>query len=76
MAMATAGVVEKVCDGDPSRLRRISVRFSKPVALEQKIETRMWRGEPEGGVQVVEFETYDSNGQCVLNNGRAEVSIP
>jgi NAD(P)-dependent dehydrogenase (short-subunit alcohol dehydrogenase family)/acyl dehydratase/putative sterol carrier protein len=75
MAIATQAVVDQACGGDPGRLRRIAVRFAKPVFPGSTIETRLWVSQGEGGGQIVEFETYDQEGRCVLERGRAEVSV-
>lgn len=88
MAFAGRAVVEEACGGDPSRLRRLAVRFSRPVLPGQEITTRIWaagpgvRGVPEeGGVLDVPedrvrfgFETVNSEGQAVVKDGLAEVA--
>jgi acyl dehydratase len=75
MAIATQAIVDEVCGGDPGRLRHIAVRFAKPVFPGATLETRLWLDAPEGGRRGVEFETYDQEGRCVLERGRAEVSV-
>ncbi|MCA9563774.1 MAG: MaoC family dehydratase N-terminal domain-containing protein, partial [Myxococcales bacterium] len=73
MAFAQRAVVNHFLDGDPSRLKRLKVRFSKVVFPGDVLTTRAWReGESEGRV-VLGFETVNQNGQAVLSNALAEV---
>jgi acyl dehydratase len=75
MAIAAQGIVEKACNGDPSRLKRIAVRFAKPVRPGTTLETRAWQVDAQGSTHVFEFETFDADGRCVLEKGRAEVTV-
>ena len=75
MAIATQAIVDQVYGGDPMRLRRIAVRFAKPVFPGTTLETRIWAAGGEAGSRIVEFETYDQEGRCVLERGRAEGTV-
>lgn len=67
---AARAVAHLACDGDPARLRRFDVRFSKPVFPGETLRTDVWR-EPGG---VLRFRCVATERDVVvLNNGLAEV---
>jgi acyl dehydratase len=74
--LCTFGVVcrallDAVCGNDPSKLRKMQVRFSAPVFPGETIVTEFWR-EPGG---VVSFRAkVKQRDLVVINNGRAEVA--
>lgn len=74
MAFVSKAVLDSVCDGDPSRLRRIKVRFSKPVFPGQILTTRGWVESSSGDVTAYGFETLNPEGAAVIRNGVAEVA--
>ena len=69
MAMSGRSVLELVGDGDPRRLNRLSVRFSKPVRNGSTLTTRAWR--TEGGLK---FTILDESGEPVITHGLAEIA--
>jgi acyl dehydratase len=69
LAFASWGILDELGGGDVSRLKRLAVRFSKPVLPGQDIHTRVW----ETGPGVYAFET-DVDGTAVLRDGLAEVA--
>lgn len=71
MAMASKVVMDGCLDGDSQRLKRIKVRFTKPVLPGQKITTRIW----SAGEGKVEFETVNDQGEPVLTFGEAEFEV-
>jgi acyl dehydratase len=73
MAFASRAVLDAVAGGDPARLRRIKVRFSKPVFPGETLTTRGWVESKEDGVTTYGFETLNGRGSPVLRNGIAEV---
>lgn len=75
MAIATKAAVNGLGGGDPTRIRRVGVRFSKPVLPGQELTTRLWK--ETDGVDVVTygFETYNADGAAVIKNGVAEVAV-
>jgi acyl dehydratase len=78
MAFASRAVVDGACGGDPARLRRIRVRFARPVFPGQTLRTRGWRqegplGADNDGAGVYGFETLNERGQPVITGGIAEV---
>lgn len=73
MAFTSHAVIGAVCDGDTARLKRLAVRFSKPVLPGQTITTRIWKVGEEGGRTAYAFETANPEGDLVIKDGRAEV---
>jgi len=74
MAFASRAVLDAVAAGDPSRLSRIKVRFSKPVFPGETLTTRGWVAGSENGTTTYGFETLNARGSLVLSNGIAEVT--
>jgi acyl dehydratase len=70
MAIASQAIVDELLNGNPSRLKFMKVRFSKPVFMGQELATEIYESETEG--PVVHFETKDSKGIPVLTHGIAE----
>ncbi|MFW9788956.1 MAG: MaoC/PaaZ C-terminal domain-containing protein [Candidatus Thorarchaeota archaeon] len=75
MALASQALVEGLLDGNPNRMKSMSVRFSSPVLLDQTLTTEVFdEGVNEEGQHVVHFETRDEQGTPVLIHGVAEYS--
>jgi len=74
MAFCSKAVIETVCGGDPRRLRRLRVRFVRPVLPGQTITTRIWAGAQTSERKTFEFETLNPNGRAVIRGGIAEVA--
>jgi acyl dehydratase len=55
---------------DPARVRRLAVRFARPVRPGDRLTTVIWHL----GTGVYGFETRDEGGATVLAHGRAEVA--
>lgn len=73
MAIASQAIVDELLDGDPSRLKVMKVRFSKPVFMAQELTTEVYEAaSDEKGRHVVHFETMDSKGTPVLTRGIAK----
>jgi len=72
MAFAARAVLNSIASGDPHRLARIKVEFSRPVFPGQILTTRGWAIEPDGpGGGSYGFETINPRGQAVIKNGLA-----
>lgn len=67
MAFAGRAVLEAA---DDERLRRLAVRFSRPVRPGDALTTRVW----SLGAGSFAFETESGAGETVLRDGRAEVT--
>ena len=74
MAFTSWAAVQEVCSGDPARLRRLAVRFSRPVLPGQQIITTFWKAGESDGTVAYGFETRNSDGEVVIKDGLAEVS--
>jgi len=73
MAMASQALVDELLDGDPSRLKSMEVRFSKPLLMDQILTTEVYdAGIKEDGIHIVHFESRDANDVPVLVHGVAE----
>ncbi|HEV3365172.1 MAG TPA: MaoC/PaaZ C-terminal domain-containing protein [Acidimicrobiia bacterium] len=69
MAFCGRAVIETVAGGDPARLARLAVRFSRPVLPGQEITVHMYRaGDDRFG-----FEALNADGQAVVKDGLATV---
>jgi acyl dehydratase len=67
--VAGRGVLAALCGNDPTRLRRLDVRFSSPVYPGETIRIEIWRGD-QGRASF--RATAQERGQSVLNNGYVE----
>ena len=74
MAFTSWAAIEAVADGDPSRLRRLAVRFSKPVLPGQSMVSTFWAAGEVEGAKVIGFETRNSDGEVVIKDGLVEVA--
>ena len=76
MAMTSQAIISSVADGDPVRLRRLAVRFSKNVFPGNDVITTIYNtglsDGPSTGRRLYPFEA-DSAGQLVIANGLAEI---
>ncbi|MGY3610544.1 MULTISPECIES: MaoC/PaaZ C-terminal domain-containing protein [unclassified Bradyrhizobium] len=64
-------LVDMVCDGEPTRLTKMQVRFSSPVYPGETIVTEAWND----GVGEVSFRAKVAERNIVvINNGRAGVA--
>jgi acyl dehydratase len=74
LAMASRAVLRAACGDDPLRLRRLAVRFARPVFPGQRITTLVWPAETSAGRATYGFETLNPDGKAVLTDGLAEVA--
>lgn len=72
MAMTSRAVLQTVGDGDPARLKRLAVRFSKPVFPGNDVTTTIYDAGTADGRRVYAYEAH-SRGDLVVANGRAEI---
>jgi len=73
MAFTSEVVIDKLCGGDPARLRRLRVRFSRPVLPGQAITTRIWFDGERDGRRIYAYQTLNPAGRAVIRGGIAEV---
>jgi acyl dehydratase len=74
MAFASKVMIDGLCGGDPVRLKRLRVQFSRPVFPGQSITTRVWAGDERSGRRAYAFETYNPEGMAVIRGGIAEIA--
>jgi acyl dehydratase len=74
MAMSTRPFVQQLAGGDPTRLKRFSVRFSKPVLPGDTLTVTAWNDGEKDGRRVLGFEVKNQKGENVVTNGVAEIA--
>lgn len=74
MAFTSWAVLTSVGGDDPTRLKRLVVRFSKPVLPAQEITTRIWKTGTNGANDVFGFQTTNPEGDLVIKDGLAEIA--
>lgn len=74
MAFTSWAGVENLAGGDPSRLRRLAVRFSSPVLPGDDVTTRFWNTGHAHDVDTYAFETTNPVGDAVIKDGLVEVA--
>jgi acyl dehydratase len=70
MAFTSRAVIETACPEDPSRLKRLVVRFSSPAQPKHTITTELWRTSET----TYAFETVTDEGTFVIKDGLAEIA--
>lgn len=74
LAMAVAGIIDGPLGGDSSRLRRVAVRFSRPVLPGDEITTELFSSEaPAEGRSAYHLVTKNQDGDTVIARGWVEV---
>lgn len=71
LAFTEWGIQQELGMTDSSRLKRLAVRFAKPVLPGQEIRTRAWRTDPTIGDEAFAFETAVGD-ELVIRDGLAE----
>ncbi|HEX6310286.1 MAG TPA: MaoC/PaaZ C-terminal domain-containing protein [Acidimicrobiia bacterium] len=74
MAFTSWAAIENLAGGDSARLKRLAVRFSKPVLPGQEITTRFWNAGAREGVTAYAYETATADGDVVIKDGVAEIA--
>jgi acyl dehydratase len=75
MALCGRAIVDELAGGDPTRLRRLAVRFYRPVFPGADLVTTVFDAGVEAGRRVLAFEA-SSAGKVVVRDGRAEMEGP
>ena len=73
MALCAKAVVDEVAGGEPGRLRRVAVRFYRPVFPGNDLVTSLYDAGIDAGVHMYAFEA-SSAGKVVIRDGRAELA--
>ena len=74
MAFTSWAAITQLADGDPRRLRRLAVRFSRPVLPGQEITTTFWAAGDADGNPVFGYETRNGDGDVVIKDGLVEIA--
>lgn len=74
MAFTSQAVVKHVAGGDPGRLKRLKVRFSKPVKPRDVLTTQGYLIDETAELKTVGFRVVNQHGVPVIVNGVAEVA--
>jgi acyl dehydratase len=71
MAFAGKAVIDEIAHEDPTRLRRLRVRFTRPVFPGDVLTTSIWRGPTASAYRL---ETANQQGALVVRDGIAELA--
>jgi acyl dehydratase len=74
MAFCGRAVIRAACPGSSQRLRRLALRFSRPVFPGQVLTTTIRRAGDPAGVHAYVFEAATSPDTVVIRDGLAEVA--
>jgi acyl dehydratase len=74
MAFTSKVMIDQFCGGDPVKLKRLRVRFTRPVLPGQIITTEVWPEGERDGRKIFAFETVNPEGRAVIRGGRAEIA--
>ena len=72
MAFCQKALVDKLLEQNPERLKRLAVRFSRPVLPEDELTIYGWEIEA-GTPRKIGFEAKKQDGTVVIKNGLAEI---
>ncbi len=72
-AFTSWAVLTEVADGDTARLKRLAVRFAKPVLPGQELTTTIWKAGSADGVTTYVFESSVGD-DVVIKDGLAEIA--
>jgi acyl dehydratase len=73
MAFAIQAVVDTLADGDPTKVKSVKTRFSKPVFMDDTLTTEGWLLEETETGKIIGFETKNEVGERVLKFGSIEL---
>jgi acyl dehydratase len=73
MAFTSKAIMDGHLDRDPTRLKRMFVRFRSPVLPKDHVTTTGWMSEKSDDKTTIVFEAAKQDGTIVITNGVAEV---
>lgn len=73
MAFTSVAAIESFCAEDPTRVRRLAVRFASIALPEQSITTRIWEAGASDGRTAYAYETVSDADAVVIKDGLAEI---
>lgn len=74
MAFTSVAALESFAPDDPTRLRRLAVRFAKMAFPGQTVTTRLWKAGEGDGATSYAFETTADSGDVVIKDGLAQIA--
>ena len=74
MAFTSVAVIESFGADDPTRLKRLAVRFARMAFPGQTITTRIWEAGEDDGRKRIAYETSSDSGDVVIKDGLAEIA--
>jgi acyl dehydratase len=73
MAFCSRAVIARFCADDPTRLRRLAVRFAAVVQPGETVTHSLWRARHRAEQEQIFFETASSGGRVAIKDGLAEI---
>lgn len=73
MAFAARDLTDHFAGGDPARLERLAVRWSRPVLPGSTLKLLVWGEADDDGAAELTFETHGPDGKAVVVDGRARI---
>jgi acyl dehydratase len=74
MAFTSVAAIKSFTPDDPTRLRRLAVRFASIALPEQTVTTRLWAAGQRDGRDCYAYETTSDAGAVVIKDGWAEIA--
>lgn len=74
MAFTSVAAIESFAANDPTRLKRLAVRFASIALPEQTITTRIWEAKQSDDRTSYAYETTSDAGAVVIKDGLAEIA--
>jgi len=74
MAFCYKAVQDNFCGKDPLKIKRLCVRFAKPVLPKDTVTTSAWITEKKDDVTVLGLEMVNQRGEIVIKNALAETA--
>ena len=74
MAFTSVAALDSFSPEDPTKLRRLAVRFAKMAYPGQTITTRLWKSGEADGATSYSYETTADSGDVVIKDGLAEIA--
>ncbi len=74
MAFTSVAAIRSFAPDDPTRLRRLAVRFASIALPEQRITTRLWSAGERDSRAAYAYETSNDPGAVVIKDGWVEIS--
>ncbi|MFX0090274.1 MAG: MaoC/PaaZ C-terminal domain-containing protein [Candidatus Hodarchaeota archaeon] len=73
LAFAIQAIVDGLAGGDPTKVKSVKTRFSKPVFMNNTLTTEGWLLEEKETSKIIDFETKNESGETVLEFGSIEL---